>query len=156
MTAMFTAGYIFVWAAFSLVATVANWVLHRGELLVSMMGHATNQMAGALLIAAGIFQLTPLKAMCLQHCRSPLGFLMTHLRNGLGGAFVTGAHHGVFCLGCCWLLMGLLFALGIMNLVWVAALAVFVLFEKVLPWGEIIGRISGIGLIVWGVWMLQA
>jgi predicted metal-binding membrane protein len=153
-TAAFMWGYLAVWTLFSAIATLANWALHSQQLLSSMMGHATPKIAGALLIAAGIFQWTPLKTMCLKHCRSPLAFLVTHLRTGLFGAFLTGMHHGAFCVGCCWLLMGLLFALGVMNLAWVAALAVFVLLEKALPAGEFLARTSGVGLVAWGLWLL--
>ncbi len=153
-TAVFILGYLFVWTGFSLVATAANWGLHQGEMLSAMMGRATPGVAGVLLIGAGVFQWTPLKATCLAHCRSPISFLMAHLREGRLGAFATGAHHGLFCLGCCWLLMALLFALGVMNLVWIAALALFVLAEKVVPHGLMVGRASGVVLVAWGFWML--
>ena len=153
-TAVFTLGYLFVWTGFSLVATVANWGLHQGELLSAMMGRATPGVAGALLIGAGLFQWTPLKTACLSHCRSPMSFLMTHLREGWLGAFATGMHHGLYCLGCCWLLMALLFALGVMNLAWIAVLALFVVAEKVVPHGLIVGRASGVALVTWGFWML--
>lgn len=153
-TAVFTLGYLFVWTAFSLVATTANWGLHQGGVLSAMMGRATTSVAGALLIGAGLFQWTPLKAACLAHCRSPMSFLMAHLREGRLGAFATGAHHGLFCLGCCWLLMALLFALGVMNLAWIAVLALFVLAEKVVPHGLVVARASGVALVAWGFWML--
>lgn len=153
-TAIFAAGYLVAWTTFSLAATLINWGLHQAEVLTSMMGRTTPWVAGALLLAAGIYQWTPFKRACLTHCRSPLGFLMAHQREGRVGAFATGMHHGVYCLGCCWLLMGLLFALGIMNLAWVAALAVFVLAEKLFPAGNIVARTAGVGLMGWGVWLL--
>ena len=117
-------------------------------------GGMARVLAGALLIGAGLFRWTPLKAACLSHCRSPMSFLMAHLHEGRLGAFATGVHHGLFCLGCCWLLMALLFALGVMNLTWIAFLALFVLAEKVVPHGLIVGRASGVVLVAWGFWML--
>ncbi len=104
-----------------------------------------------MLIGAGIFQWTPLKETCLQHCRSPLAFLTLHWREGVSGAFRMGLHHGAYCVGCCWLLMALLFVLGVMNLVWIAVLTVMVLLEKFLPRGEWLSRGTGIVLVVWGI-----
>ncbi|MEE9281267.1 MAG: DUF2182 domain-containing protein, partial [Myxococcota bacterium] len=115
-TGFFAAGYLIVWTVFSLLATLANWTLHLGGLLSSMMGQATPLVGGFLLIAAGLFQWTRLKYVCLEHCRSPLGFLMADWREGSRGALLMGLHHGVYCLGCCWVLMALLFVLGVMNL----------------------------------------
>jgi predicted metal-binding membrane protein len=108
---------------------------------------------GGLLIAAGIFQWTPLKLACLKGCRSPLSFLMSEWREGAGGAFVMGLKHGAYCVGCCWVLMTLLFVAGVMNLLWVAVIALFVMAEKMLPKGEFIARISGVALILAGVAM---
>lgn len=153
-TAIFASGYLVAWTVFSLAATLINWGLHRGGLLTAMMGRTTPWVAGGLLLAAGFYQWTPFKRACLTHCRSPLAFLMAHQREGRVGALTTGVHHGAYCLGCCWLLMGLLFAVGIMNLTWVAALAVFVLVEKLVPAGEIVARTAGVGLMAWGVWLL--
>ena len=146
----FIAGYLFVWVGFSLFATALNWVLHAGGQLSSMMGHTPPIVGGAILVTAGVFQWTPLKAVCLEHCRSPIGFLMLHWREGTGGAIRMGLHHGAYCLGCCWMLMVLLFVLGVMNLPWVAVLTVVVLAEKVLPGGTWLSRILGGFLVIWG------
>jgi predicted metal-binding membrane protein len=108
-------------------------------------------LAGDVLVAAGVFQWTPLKRACLAACRSPLSFLMTGWREGRGGALVMGLRHGLHCLGCCWALMALLFVAGVMNLLWVAAIAVSVLVEKVVPRGDLVGRIAGLGLVAAGV-----
>ena len=154
-TIVFLAGYIIAWTAFSVAATLGNWGLHQASLLSSMMGASTTgYLGGALFLAAGVFQWSPLKYACLKQCRTPMGFLMTSWREGQGGAFRMGLEHGVFCLGCCWALMLLLFALGIMNLVWIAALAAFVLAEKVLPKSEWVSRGTGVLLIVWGLWAI--
>jgi len=153
-TAIFVSGYLLAWFGFSVLATLANWALHAGGALSSMMGRVAPSAGGALLIAAGAFQFTPLKRACLKHCRTPMGFLTQHWREGNGGALLMGLHHGVYCLGCCWLLMALLFVLGVMNLAWVAALTVAVLAEKLLPGGERIGWGLGALLIVWGGWLL--
>ena len=119
-----------------------------------MMGRVAPITGGVLLILAGLFQWTPLKDSCLEHCRSPMGFLTTHWREGTPGALRMGLHHGAYCLGCCWMLMVLLFVLGVMNLPWVAVLTIVVLAEKVLPGGVYISRGLGAGLIVWGVWLV--
>ena len=155
-TAAFVAGYLIAWTGFSLLATVANWSLHTGGAMTSMMGRIAPQAGGILLIAAGVFQWTRLKDACLDHCRSPMSFLMQHWREGVAGAALMGVHHGLYCLGCCWLLMLLLFALGVMNLPWVAVLTIVVLAEKTLPRGEILGRILGVLLAGWGAWLIAA
>ncbi|MGH7279620.1 MAG: DUF2182 domain-containing protein [Candidatus Rokuibacteriota bacterium] len=149
-TGIFLLAYVVVWSAFSAGATLLQWGLHATALLSPMMVSTSPVLGGALLIAAGAFQWTPLKARCLMNCRSPLSFLMTAWRDGAGGAFVMGLHHGAYCVGCCWLLMALLFVAGVMNLVWVAAIAAFVLVEKVLPGGDRISRIAGALLVVAG------
>ena len=149
-TITFVAGYLLVWAGFSLVATALNWGLHAGGQLSSMMGHTPPIIGGAILIAAGVFQWTSLKAACLEHCRSPISFLMAHWHEGTVGAIRMGLHHGAYCLGCCWMLMALLFVLGVMNLPWVAVLTVVVLAEKVLPGGIWLSRILGGFLVIWG------
>jgi predicted metal-binding membrane protein len=118
-------GYVSVWAGFSAVATGAQWGLHSAALLSPMMVSTSPILGGMLLVLAGVFQWTPLKRMCLVHCRSPLAFLMAHWREGKRGPLVMGLHHGAFCVGCCWILMALLFVAGVMNLLWVAAIAVF-------------------------------
>jgi len=152
-TTAFIAGYLVMWGAFSLVAVVAQWALERGELLTAMMTPMSTLLGSGLLLAAGLWQLTPLKTACLRHCRSPIGFLSTHWRSGVGGAFGMGIEHGVFCLGCCWFLMALLFYGGVMNLIWIIGLALFVLAEKMLPAGVAFGRVTGLLLIGWGVWL---
>ena len=153
-TGLFVFGYLLVWVGFSAMATLANWGLHVAGLLSSMMGSTTPMIGGVVLLFAGVFQWTPLKDACLSHCRSPLAFLTAHWSDGRGGALMMGLHHGVYCLGCCWLLMALLFVLGIMNLPWIAALTVFVLLEKVLPHGRLVSRFSGIVFAAWGMALL--
>jgi predicted metal-binding membrane protein len=150
---IFVSGYILAWAGFSLVATLANWALHSGGLLSAMMGNATPRVGGTVLLIAGIYQWTPLKHACLTHCRSPIGFLGEHWRDGSLGALRMGLYHGTYCVGCCWLLMALLFVLGVMNLVWIAVLTVFVLVEKAAPYGTAIGRAGGVAMIAWGLWL---
>src|SRR5262245_37023928 len=156
-TALFTAGYLLAWGGFSLVATFVQWILEQASLLAPMAMKATSPLLGGLLfIAAGLYQLTPLKRACLRSCRSPFDFVVNHWRDGAGGALRMGVSHGLYCLGCCWVLMALLFAVGAMNLVWVAALAVVVLVEKLFPAGDWIGRIGGLLLIAWGVRLVVA
>ncbi len=155
-TGAFVAGYLLAWVGFSLLATAANWWLHTGGSMSSMMGKVAPQTGGVLLVASGVFQWTPLKNACLDHCRSPMSFLMQHWREGTSGATLMGIHHGAFCLGCCWLLMVLLFVLGVMNLLWVALLTIVVLAEKTLPYGEILSRGFGVLLVVWGAWLVAA
>jgi predicted metal-binding membrane protein len=149
----FLLGYLAVWTAFSAVATLAQWGLHKAALLSPAMAATSPVLNGVLLIAAGIFQWTPLKLACLKGCRSPLSFLMSEWREGAAGAFVMGLKHGAYCVGCCWVLMALLFVAGVMNLLWVAVIALFVMAEKMLPKGELIARISGVALILAGVAM---
>ena len=153
-TGIFVLGYVVAWSAFALLATLAQWGLHAAA-FISPMGGSTNAvLGGVLLLTAGIFQWTPLKYSCLTSCRSPLGFLMSEWRSGSSGAIVMGIRHGTYCLGCCWMLMALLFVLGVMNLVWIAALAGLVMVEKVMPRGEEISKLSGVALAGWGLWML--
>lgn len=148
--AVFLAGYLVVWAAYSAAATLAQWGLHTAALLSASMATTSSALGGVLLVAAGVFQWTPLKRVCLTNCRSPLSFIMTRWREGSRGAFAMGMDHGLYCVGCCWMLMALLFVAGVMNLVWVAALAIVALVEKVVPGGERIARVIGIGLVVAG------
>ncbi len=150
----FVAGYIAVWSAFSMGATLLQWGLERVALLSPMMVSTGPVLGGGLLVVAGVYQWTPLKHACLKHCRSPLHFLSRGLRKGAGGAMVMGLEHGAFCVGCCWFLMGLLFVGGVMNLLWVAAIAAFVLFEKVLPHGVLAGRLSGALLVLAGLFAI--
>ncbi len=150
----FLLGYLAVWFSFAAGASVFQWGLHSATLLSPQMASANPFLSGVLLVAAGMFQWSPLKFVCLSRCRSPLSFLMTEWREGISGAFVTGLRHGFFCLGCCWVLMTLLFVLGVMNLLWIATLAGFVLIEKVAPAGQWVGRFTGVLLFGWGAWMI--
>ncbi len=143
---LFLMGYLLVWSGFSAAAALAQLALHEAVSTGALIG-------GAVLAGAGIFQFTSLKHACLARCRSPQGFFMTEWREGARGALVMGLRHGVSCLGCCWLLMSLLFVAGVMNLVWMAAIAIFVLVEKVAPFGEWVSRVAGVLLISAGVWM---
>ena len=149
-TAPFVAGYLGVWFGFAAAATVLQWRLDAAGQLSETMALASVVVAGGVLILAGLYQRTPLKEACLKHCRSPLSFLMQHWRDGALGALASGARHGVFCFGCCWMLMVLLFVGGIMNLAWIAGIALLVLVEKTLPWGGRMGRATGAVLVVWG------
>jgi predicted metal-binding membrane protein len=153
-TSIFAAGYLIVWGGFSVLAAGTQWGLERAGLLSAMLASTSGLFGGLLLLAAGLYQLTPVKQACLRHCRSPLQFLTHHWRNGTAGALRMGIEHGAFCLGCCWLLMGLLFVGGVMNLYWILGLAVFVLLEKTLPAGHWLGVLTGIGLIAGGGWLL--
>jgi predicted metal-binding membrane protein len=118
------------------------------------MASTSPVLGGILLLVAGIYQWLPVKAACLHHCRSPLAFLQSEWREGSGGALTMGVRHGLYCLGCCWALMTLLFVAGVMNLLWVAAIAALVMVEKVVPAGPWVGRVAGLTLAGWGLWML--
>jgi predicted metal-binding membrane protein len=148
---MFGLGYVAVWTGFSAGAALAQWALHQAAMLSVAMAASSHRLAGVILIAAGAYQLTPWKGKCLTHCRSPLGFLMTNWRDGKLGAFQMGLRHGAYCLGCCWALMCVLFVVGVMNLVWVAALTGFVLLEKIGPAGAIVARVAGAAMVVLGI-----
>jgi predicted metal-binding membrane protein len=147
-------GYLLVWAVFSVGATLLQRLLASGGLLSSMMEPASPALGAALLAVAGLYQLTPLKHACLRACRSPLALLAGRPQPGSRGAFRLGITHGVYCLGCCWALMLLLFAGGVMNLAVIAALTGWVLVEKLLPFGERSARVSGVLLIATAGWML--
>jgi len=147
----FVTGYLIAWTAFSAVAAGAQVGLHRAALLDANMVTRSTVLAGAILLAAGLYQLLPIKAACLTHCQSPLGFLTAHWRDGAIGGLRMGLRHGFYCIGCCWALMLLLFAVGVMNLLWVAVIAAFVLVEKLLPPRLQIRRAAGVLLIAWGV-----
>jgi predicted metal-binding membrane protein len=155
-TAVFLLGYLLAWTGFSVLAGSAEWALHGAALVSPATMRAVPPLAGVLLVAAGVFQWTPLKRACLAHCRSPLHFLSTGWRDGAGGALAMGVRHGLYCVGCCWLVMALLFVAGVMNLAWVAVLAAFVLVEKVAPAGDAVGRAAGVLLVGWGGWLLLA
>jgi predicted metal-binding membrane protein len=155
-TAWFASSYLLAWVAFSLIATSAQWALERAALLDPMMASANNIVGGIVLIAAGLYQWTPLKDACLFNCQAPLTFILRHggFRGDPVGALILGWRHGIYCVGCCWVLMLLLFVGGVMNLFWIAALAILVLLEKVIPAGRIIARVAGTLLVLAGGWML--
>jgi predicted metal-binding membrane protein len=147
---VFVAGYVAVWMLFSLAATITQWGLERLALLSPMLVAKSPLLGGGLLVAAGIYQLTPAKDACLRHCRAPAHFFARHWRPGAAGAFRLGLVHGAFCLGCCWVLMGLLFFGGVMNLLWIAAITLFVLLEKTTAFGVAAGRLAGAALVATG------
>jgi len=148
----FVLGYLLAWGVFSAIATGLQWGLGRAGLIHQMLMWSLNPLfSAALLIVAGVYQLTPLKTACLKHCRSPARFLSQNFRPGVAGAAHLGWKHGLYCLGCCWFLMALLFAGGIMNLIWIAGIAIFVLIEKVAPKGELVARIAGVAMVVIGL-----
>lgn len=152
---IFLSGYLLAWGSFSAVATALQWGLETVSLADGpMMTLKSRALAGGVLIAAGLYQLTPLKDACLEQCKSPAQFLALHNRPGAIGALQTGMHHGTYCLGCCWALMALLFVGGIMNLYWIAGLTLFVLAEKLLPFGRDFSRVSGGVLIGAGLWVM--
>jgi predicted metal-binding membrane protein len=153
-TGVFAVGYLVAWTAFSLVATAMQWVLEQASLLSPMMVSASPYLGGALLIAAGIYQWTPLKHACLQNCRAPAEFLSRSWRNGTGGAVAMGIHHGAYCIGCCWVLMGLLFVAGVMNLLWVASITALVLIEKIAAGGHLFARIADAMFVASGAYMM--
>ncbi len=149
-----TAGYLLVWTVFSLLATLLQRLLSRWLLLSPMMASQNRLFSGALLVAAGLYQFTPFKRSCLRYCRSPAELIVRFSQPGAAGALRLGVASGIYCLGCCWALMLLLFFGGVMNLWWIAALTVFVLLEKVAPLGARGGRLSGVLLAVAGAWIL--
>ena len=149
-TGMFAAGYLLVWGAFSLLATGLQWGLEQAALVSPEMARASVPFGAALLVGAGVYQMTPLKYACLRRCQAPIQFLGHGWRRGRMGAVRMGLEHGAFCLGCCWVLMGLLFYGGVMSLLWIGGLALYVLIEKLVPAGPWIGRSTGLALIVWG------
>jgi predicted metal-binding membrane protein len=153
-TLLFASGYLLVWSGFSLFATLLQWALDRLALLSPMFTTTNARLGGALFLLAGVYQLTPLKQACLRHCRSPFAFLFNRWRDGWNGALRMGIEHGAYCLGCCWLLMALLFVVGVMNLLWVAAITLFVFGEKLLRGGEWIARISGVAMAGYGIWLV--
>jgi predicted metal-binding membrane protein len=147
----FTLGYLAIWSLFSALAVLLHWTLERAGLLTVMMGSRSLLFSAALLIAAGLYQLSPLKAACLSHCRAPASFIAAHWRPGVKGACRMGLRHGAYCVGCCAVLMLLLFAGGIMNLVWIAALTLFVAVEKLAPFGQAVAQLAAAMLIAAGI-----
>jgi predicted metal-binding membrane protein len=153
LTATFSIGYLLAWTVFSAFAATAQYGLHRAALMEDLAINSA-LLGGIVLMVAGAYQSLPLKAACLTHCRSPLAFLAKEWREGAVGALKMGSRHGLYCVGCCWALMMLLFAAGVMNLFWVAAIAVLVLVEKVAPRGMHVGQVVGVALILWGAWLV--
>ena len=155
-TGWFADGYFLAWIGFSLAATLAQWVFERAALLDSRMATASNLLGGIVLIAAGIYQWTPLKDVCLAQCQTPFQFLMRHggFRDHLRGCLLLGLRHGGYCVGCCWVLMALLFVGGVMNVLWIALLTLLVLLEKITPVGRWIARAAGIACVAAGAWLL--
>lgn len=152
--AVFVAGYAAVWTLFSLAAVNLQIVTRSLIPLSMMMALVSGMIGGSLLIAAGVYQLTPLKYACLRHCQSPLMFFARNWRKGWGGAFRMGVSHGTYCLGCCWVLMSLLFYGGVMELTWIVGLAAYVAAEKLIPANTQMARFAGMILVIWGLWTL--
>jgi predicted metal-binding membrane protein len=148
---IFIAAYLAIWTLFSAGATLLQWGLQTSGLITPMMVSRSVGLTGALLVVAGVVQFTPLKQVCLRHCRTPMGFLLTEWREGGWGAWWMGIRHGLVCLGCCWALMGLLFVTGVMNLAWVAAITAALVIEKLHPAGVSLGKLLGGGLIAAGI-----
>ncbi len=148
------AGYFFIWAFFSLMAMLLQWLLQQVSLLNPEMIATSKMLGGIILIAAGIFQFTSIKQKCLRYCRTPVDFIHRNWKEGKKGALIMGMENGMYCLGCCWILMTLLFVSGIMNLIWIAVIALFVLIEKVLPKIKWISIGAGIALILYGAVIL--
>jgi len=150
---LFVGGYLLAWTIFSLAAASGQIALHRAAMLSADMAAQSGAFTAIILIITGVYQWLPMKNACLSHCRSPLSFLSHHWREGLIGAVRMGFLHGMFCVGCCWALMALLFVAGVMNLLWVAAIAAFVLVEKLSRQGLLLGRVAGVLLIFWGTYV---
>jgi predicted metal-binding membrane protein len=149
-SAFLAAGYLAVWLAFSIAAATLQSLLEPvGLLSTTTWWSSSATLSAVILAAAGLYQLSPLKHACLVQCRGPVAFLMRYWRPGRLGAFVMGVRHGALCVGCCWMLMALLFVGGVMNLAWIALLALLVMIEKLAPAGPLVGKISGIVLLVW-------
>ena len=155
-TAVFAGAYLAAWGGFSVAVVALHWGLERAELLSPMMASRNATFGGALLVLAGAYQLSPLKHACLRHCRAPIDFISRQWRAGRRGAFRMGVLHGLYCLGCCWALMALLFFGGVMNLYWIAGLALLVLLEKTIPPGHWLASLSGLCLVSWGAALLTA
>ena len=155
-SAWFAGGYLLTWISFAFIVTIVQWVVEREGLLTTAMASASNIFGGLTLIAVGLYQWTPLKDACLRQCQSPLQFIQRHggFRADPIGSLALGARHGVYCVGCCWVLMALLFVGGVMNVLWIALIMIFVLMEKLVPAGRLISRVSGAGFLAAGVWLI--
>ena len=155
-TYIFLLGYLIIWIVFSIVISCVQYPLHTNGLLNPMMDSRSYLLSGGILVMAGIYQWTPLKDACLHQCRTPLNFLMNHWREGRSGAIKMGMHHGLYCVGCCWALMAVMFAVGVMNVLWMIAIAAFVLIEKISLFSALLFRVvSGLGLMAWGAYWLS-
>ena len=155
-SAGFVLGYFSSWLLFSVGATFLHWALQQANLLSMLMMMNSGWLSGLVLIIAGLYQLSPLKNSCLKHCQSPASFIATHMQTGQLGAYQMGLKHGMYCVGCCWLLMMLLFVGGVMNLAWIALLSIFVLIEKVFPKIIKLPQLSAFLLLIWGITILVA
>jgi predicted metal-binding membrane protein len=155
-TGYFAAGYLSAWAGFSLLATTGQWLLERASLLTSTLQGASDTIGGLLLVAAGVYQWTPMKETCLRHCQAPLQFIQSHggFRRDPVGSLGIGLRHGLYCIGCCWALMALLFVGGIMNVTWIVGIVFFVLAEKIIPSGRWLSRGAGLIFVAGGVWLI--
>ena len=150
----FLTAYLLSWTLFSIAAAGLQWGFQRADVLSHMLKIQGSLIGGGILVAVGIFQLTPLKAACLHKCRTPMGFLLTDWREGRVGAFQMGLKHGQYCIGCCWALMMVLFVGGVMNLTTIAVLSGIVAIEKLAPHGKQIAKFGGVVLILWGLWLI--
>ncbi len=153
-TSAFVSGYVVMWGLFSVAATFLMWGLSSAALLSPMMVSTSPWLGAVLLIAAGLFQFTPWKNSCLNHCQTPAHHISRHWKPGTWGAFQMGIEHGLYCMGCCWILMGMLFFGGVMNLLWIAGITLFILLEKVLPFGNLTGRFAGGAMTLAGLTLL--
>ena len=153
-TGLFVGGYLTTWAVYCLAAAAVQLVLQQRGLLGADDQKTIPLVGAGLLISAGLYQLTPLKSACLRHCRSPISFFLSRWRNGPAGAFQMGLRHGLYCVACCWALMALSFALGVMNLLWMAAVTLMLCVEKIAPGGRLLSRVFGLLLTTWGVYLL--
>lgn len=150
-TGFFVLGYLIVWIVYSVIATMVQWGLHSAVLLSHTIVITNPVLGGSLLLAAGVFQWTPWRDACMKKCRSPLGFILSEWRAGKVGALIMGIKHGIYCVGCCWILMSLSLVLGVMNLLWMAVLTIFMVLEKTGLLGSWLTRGAGIVFIAWGL-----
>lgn len=155
-SAAYFAGYLVTWCVVGVAYALAHWGLQQAGLITADMRLANGALAGSLLVAAGAYQWSPAKAGCVARCRSPLGFMINDWREGAGGAFVMGLRYAAWCVGCCWLVMTVLFVAGAMSFAWAAAISVYVLAERLLPLGRTFDRSVGAGLVAWGAWLIVA
>ncbi|KQW63300.1 metal-binding protein [Ensifer sp. Root1252] len=157
-TGFFAGGYLTAWVLFAALATLGQWLLESALLLTPMLASGSRILSGIILISVGLFQWTALKDACLRQCQAPLMFIQSHggFRRDAGGAYQLGLLHGLYCVGCCWALMALLFIGGVMNVLWIAVIAIFVLAEKVVPGGRMLSRVAGAAVVMAGLWQLAA